>query len=39
MKAPVLITVEGIGAATARQIRSAVAEAVAPYGITDFFPV
>ncbi|MEE4607774.1 MAG: ERCC4 domain-containing protein [Desulfobacteraceae bacterium] len=34
-----LSAVDGIGAATARQIRSAVAEAVAPYGIIDLFPV
>jgi ERCC4-type nuclease len=37
--AEALSVVEGIGSVTARRIRSAVAEAVAPYGITDFFPV
>jgi ERCC4-type nuclease len=34
-----LSAVDGIGPATARRIRSAVAEAVTPYGITDSFPV
>jgi ERCC4-type nuclease len=34
-----LSAVDGIGPATARRIRSAVAEAVTPYGITNFFPV
>lgn len=37
--AEALSVVEGIGSVTARRIRSAVAEAVEPYGITDFFPV